>query len=99
MNRIKLKKENLLVTKTHQENTSFTVFQARYRLKRCYIAVNSCEYEEVKGTKKKIRVRDFKRVLVDWSLRELCNRIDTIWNFEEHLKNISNWEDYVCMMG
>ena len=99
MNRIKLKKENLLVTKTHQENTSFTVFQARYRLKRCYIAVNSCEYEEVKGTKKKIRVGDFKQVWIAWSLRDLCCRIDTFWGFEDHLKKISNWEDYVCMMG
>ncbi len=99
MNRIKLKKENLLVTKTHQENTSFTVFQARYRFRRCYIAVNNSEYEEIRAQKNKIMVRDFKRVWIAWSLRELCNRIDTIWNFEEHLKNISNWEDYVCMMG
>lgn len=99
MNRIRLKKENLLVSKFRQENTSFTVFQARYRFRRCYIAVNSCEYEEIKDTKKKIRVCDFKRVWVAWSLRELCSRIDTIWSFEEHLKKISNWEDYVWMMG
>lgn len=99
MNRIRLKKENLLVTKFHQENTSFTVFQARYRLRRCYIAVNSREYEEIKGVKKKIRVRDFKWVWVAWSLRELCHRIDTIWSFETHFKKIGNWEDYVCMMG